>query len=173
MCPKASQLRTGRSQKNEKVSEGESASDRAKPKERECVRRRVSFGQGKAKRMRLSPKVVQHRTEQSQKNENVPEGESASDRSKPKERECVRRRVSFGQGEAKRMRMCPKVVQHRTEQSQKNENVSEGESALDRAKPKERVCVRRRVNFGQGKAKRMRSCPKASSFCCNKNVVKR
>ncbi|ULT59470.1 hypothetical protein L1999_13495 [Neobacillus drentensis] len=42
--------------------------------------------------------------------------------------------------------------------------MSEVEPTLDKAKPKERSGVRSRTNFGQGKAKRAKWCPKSSQL---------
>ncbi|MFC4290525.1 hypothetical protein ACFOYZ_28335 [Neobacillus cucumis] len=92
------------------------------------------------------------------------EDEPTSDKAKSKERGCVRKRTNFGQGKTKRARLCPKTSQLRTRQNQKSEVVSENEPTSDKAKPKERGCVRKRANFGQGKTKRARLCPKTNQF---------
>ncbi|MBM7656506.1 hypothetical protein [Neobacillus cucumis] len=140
--------------KGKVVSEDEPTSDKAKPKERGCVRKRANFGQGKTKRARLCLKTNQLQTRQNQKSEVVSENEPTSDKAKPKERGCVRKRANFGQGKTKRARLCPKTNQFQTRQSQKSKVVSEDKPTSDKAKPKERGCVRRRTNFGQGQTKK-------------------
>ncbi|MBM7656508.1 hypothetical protein [Neobacillus cucumis] len=92
------------------------------------------------------------------------EDELTSDKVKSKERGCVRRRTNLRQGRAKRARLCPKTNQLRTRQNQKSKVVSENEPTSDKAKPKERGCVRRRTNFGQGKTKRARLCLKTNQL---------
>ncbi|MBT2655242.1 hypothetical protein J7E81_08300, partial [Bacillus sp. ISL-18] len=70
------------------------------------------------------------------------EVEPTSDKAKSKERGCVRSRTNFGQGRGKRAGMCPKSNQLQTRKSQKSEEVSEVEPTSDKAKQKERGCVR-------------------------------
>ncbi|MBM7656507.1 hypothetical protein [Neobacillus cucumis] len=69
------------------------------------------------------------------------ENEPTSDKAKPKERGCVRKRANFGHGRAKRVRLCSKTNQLKTRQSQKSKVVSEDKPTSDKAKPKERGCV--------------------------------
>ncbi|MBT2655241.1 hypothetical protein J7E81_08295, partial [Bacillus sp. ISL-18] len=100
-------------------------SDKAKQKERGCVRSQTNIGQDKAKRARRCPKSSLHRTRQSQKSGDVSEVEPTSDKKEPKERGGVRSRTNFRQGKAKRARMCPKSSQLQTRVNQKSAMMSE------------------------------------------------
>jgi hypothetical protein len=144
------------------VSEVEPASEKSKPKELGCVRSLANIGQGKAKRARMCPKSSPLQTRESQKSKDVSEVEPTSDKGEPKGRDCVRSRINFRQGRAKRARKCPKSNQLQTRESQKDEIVSEVEPTSDKAEPKEQGGVRSRTNIGQGKAKRAKECPKSN-----------
>ena len=88
----------------------------------------------------------------------------ASDMAGLKKQGRVRSRVNFGQGWTKKARSCPKSGELRTWQDQKSKVVSEVVRTSDTAELKKQGRVRSRANFGQGRAKKARSCPKSSEL---------
>ena len=137
---------------------------------------RVGFGHGRAKKAGSCLKSGKLRTWKSQKCKVVSEVGQTSDMEEPKMQGRVRSRANFGHGRAKNAGSCPKSGKLRTWKgkkagsclksgklrtwkSQKCKVVSEVVSASDMEGPKKQGRVRSRANFGQGRAKKARSCP--------------
>ncbi|PLR85553.1 hypothetical protein, partial [Bacillus sp. V33-4] len=154
-------VRTGQGQKSEIQSESGSGSDRAGPKKRNPVRKRVWFGQSRGKKAKSSQKASQVRTEQGQKSEIQSESESGSDRAGVKKRNPVRKRVWFGQRRAKKAKSSQKAGLVRTGQGQKSEIAVTKRVWFGQGKAKKARSSHKRVWFGQGKAKKARSSHKA------------
>ncbi|WP_144555794.1 hypothetical protein [Bacillus sp. X1(2014)] len=81
----------------------------------------------------------------------------------------VRRRGNFGQGRAKKASECPKSRQLRTRKDQKSKRVSEDEATSDKEGPNKQASVRRRGNFGQGRAKKAIEYPKSRQLRTRKD----
>ena len=146
------------------MSEVVSPSDKAGHKKQGRVRSCVTFGQGRVKKARSCPKLCHLRTRQDQKGKVMSEAVSPSDKAGSKKQGRVRSCVTFGQGRVKKARSCPKLCHLRTRQDQKGKVMSEAVSPSDKARPKKQGHVRSRVTFGQGRAKKARSCPKSSNL---------
>ncbi|WP_052002226.1 hypothetical protein [Halalkalibacter wakoensis] len=90
-CPKREDLRTGKAEQSEKLSEERAPSDRKGGTKREAVRRERIFGQERRNKERSCPKRENLRTGKAEQSEKLSEERASSDRKGKTKQKAVRR----------------------------------------------------------------------------------
>jgi hypothetical protein len=122
------------------------------------------FLKGRVEKARSCLKASEYQTGRGEKMGKLSEGNQASDRSRSKKHEAVRKQASIGQVGEKKPRSCLKASEYRTGRGEKSKELSESKRASGSSRRSKHEAVRRQSGIGQFGEKKARSCPKSSEY---------